>query len=71
MGNLRTVSDPAKLHAAAGSFGLLGVVTAYSIDKTTYANMRPYRCLIELAIHRQSISPPPGTVTRSTNGSMI
>lgn len=65
MGNLRTVSDPAKLRAAAGSFGLLGVVPAYTIrlDKMTYANMRPYRCPIELAI-----PPPAEYITAARNG---
>jgi len=54
-GNLRTVSDPDMLKAAAGAFGLLGVVTAFTIklDKMTYPSMRPFRCPIELAI------PPP------------
>jgi hypothetical protein len=54
-GNLHTVSDPEMLKAAAGAFGLLGVVTAYTIrlDKMTYPSMRPFRCPIELAI------PPP------------
>jgi len=54
-GNLHTVSDPELLKAAAGAFGLLGVVTAYTIrlDKMTFAAMRPFRCPVELAI------PPP------------
>ena len=54
-GNVQTISDPEVLKAAAGAFGLLGVVTAYTIrlDKMTYASMRPYRCPLELAI------PPP------------
>lgn len=54
-GNLHTVSDPELLKTAAGAFGLLGVVTAYTLrlDKMTYAAMRPFRAPIELAI------PPP------------
>jgi len=54
-GNLHTVSDPELLKAAAGAFGLLGVVTAYTIrlDKMSFAAMRPFRCPVELAI------PPP------------
>jgi hypothetical protein len=54
-GNLQTISDPELLKAAAGAFGLLGVVTAYTIrlEKMTFANMRPHRCPLELAI------PPP------------
>ena len=54
-GVLQTVSDPDFLRAAAGSFGLLGIITSYTIrlDKMTYAAMRPYKCPLELAI------PPP------------
>ena len=54
-GEIRTVSDPAELRAAAGAFGFLGVVTALTIrlDRMTYAAMRPVRVPLELAI------PPP------------
>ena len=54
-GLLQTVSDPNFLRAAAGSFGLLGIITAYTIrlNKMTYAAMRPCRSPVELAI------PPP------------
>jgi hypothetical protein len=54
-GAVHTVSDQELLKAAAGSLGLLGVVTAYTIrlDKMTYAAMRPSQVPIELAI------PPP------------
>ena len=54
-GVLQTVSDPDFLRAAAGSFGLLGIITSYTIrlDKMTYAAMRPQRSPVELAI------PPP------------
>lgn len=51
-GEVRTVTDPALLRAAAGA---LGVVTAYTVrlDKMTYTSMRPRRVPVELAI------PPP------------
>ena len=54
-GEVHTVSDPELLKAAAGAIGMLGVVTAYTLrlDKMTYANMRPCRVPIELAV------PPP------------
>jgi hypothetical protein len=54
-GKLHTISDPDLLKSAAGAFGLLGVVTAYTLrlDKMTYTSMKPFRCPIELAI------PPP------------
>lgn len=54
-GELRTVSDPALLKTAAGSFGSFGIVTAYTLrlDKMTYADMRPHHAPVELAI------PPP------------
>jgi hypothetical protein len=54
-GILRTINDPKLLRAASGCFGLLGVVTAVTLklDKMSYANMRPYKERIGLAI------PPP------------
>lgn len=54
-GAVHTISDPELLKAAAGSLGLLGVVTAYTIrfDRMTYAAMRPGQVPIELAV------PPP------------
>src|SRR5277367_5190442 len=54
-GELRTVSDPELLNAASGTFGVIGIVTAYTIrlDKMTYAAMRPAKVPIELAV------PPP------------
>jgi hypothetical protein len=54
-GNMHTVSDPELLKTAAGAFGLLGVVTAYTLrlDKMTYANQRPSKVPVELAV------PPP------------
>jgi FAD/FMN-containing dehydrogenase len=54
-GEVRTVTNPGLLRAAAGALGLLGVVTAYTVrlDKMTYASMRPRRVPVELAI------PPP------------
>jgi FAD binding domain len=54
-GQVRTVSDPELLKAASGALGVLGVVTAYTIqlDKMTYAAMRPMQVPIELAV------PPP------------
>ena len=54
-GELQTVSDAELLKAAAGAFGVMGIITAYTIrlDKMTYAAMRPARVPIELAV------PPP------------
>jgi hypothetical protein len=54
-GELQTVSDPELLKTAAGCFGLLGVVTSFTVrlPKMTYAAMRPYKAPLELAI------PPP------------
>ncbi|MBL7813928.1 MAG: FAD-binding oxidoreductase [Saprospiraceae bacterium] len=56
-GEIRTISDPYLLTAAAGCFGLLGVVTAVTLklDKMTYTNMRPYKERLAL-----SIPPPEG-----------
>ncbi len=54
-GALQTVTDPELLKAAAGCFGLLGVVTSITLklDKMTYAKMRPYKQRVGLTI------PPP------------
>lgn len=54
-GVVQTVSDPELVRAAAGAFGVLGVVTAYTVrlERMTYAAMRPCRSPVELAI------PPP------------
>jgi FAD/FMN-containing dehydrogenase len=54
-GELRVVKDPGLLRAAAGTLGLMGVVTAYTVrlDKMTYTAMRPHRAPVELAV------PPP------------
>jgi hypothetical protein len=48
----QTVSDPALLRAAAGCFGLLGVVTHLTLELNamTYAVMRPEKPDINLAI---------------------
>ncbi|XMA19599.1 hypothetical protein WAI453_012390 [Rhynchosporium graminicola] len=48
----RTVSEPAHLKAAAGCFGLLGIVThiTFALDKMSYALMQPYKPDIGLAI---------------------
>ncbi|CAL3962308.1 unnamed protein product [Diplocarpon coronariae] len=48
----RTISDPAHLGAAAGCFGLLGVVThiTFALDQMSYAIMQPFKPDIGLAI---------------------
>jgi hypothetical protein len=54
-GELQTVSDPKLLRAAAGCFGLLGVVTSLTLklDRMTHAAFRPQTPRLALAI------PPP------------
>ncbi|KAL7563060.1 hypothetical protein ACA910_007148 [Epithemia clementina (nom. ined.)] len=54
-GNLQTVSDPALLQAAAGCFGLCGVVTAitFKLDILTFATFAPTKTRVGLTI------PPP------------
>ena len=44
-GNLRTVDKPEYLRAAAGCFGLMGVVTHLTLEfqPMTYANMTPVK----------------------------
>lgn len=57
LGEVQTVDDPALLRAAAGAFGLLGIVTAVTLklDPMTYANMTPAKTPLPLAV-----PPPPG-----------
>ena len=54
-GNVQSVSDSTLIKAAAGSFGLLGVVTHLTLefDRMTYALMQPKKVPVSLAI------PPP------------
>jgi hypothetical protein len=55
LGEVQKVEDPAQLSAAAGCFGLLGIVTAVTLrlDPMTFAAMRPFKERIGLAV------PPP------------
>lgn len=55
-GELQVVTDPVELHAAAGCFGLLGVVTALTLklDPMSYAVMTPMKPRLALTV------PPPG-----------
>ncbi|KIK62943.1 hypothetical protein GYMLUDRAFT_163790 [Collybiopsis luxurians FD-317 M1] len=54
-GNIQTVNDPAELRAAAGCFGLLGIVLSVTlrVDKMQKAIMQPQKLPAPLAI------PPP------------
>ncbi|KAF5391481.1 hypothetical protein D9757_002438 [Collybiopsis confluens] len=54
-GNIQTVNDPAELRAAAGCFGLLGIVLSITlrVDKMQKAIMKPQKLPAPLAI------PPP------------
>jgi hypothetical protein len=51
-GEHRTISDPEHLKAAAGHFGLLGIVThiTFELDKMSYAVLEPVKPDIGLAI---------------------
>lgn len=57
-GELQTVNDPDQLKAAAGCFGLLGIVTAVTLklDPMTYASLQPAKKPVVLTI------PPPAGV---------
>ena len=61
-GELQTVSDPQQLKAAAGCFGLLGIVTSITlkVDPMTFANMRPSKARVALGV-----PPPPNYVVPS------
>ncbi|MGF6886873.1 hypothetical protein ABIA39_005362 [Nocardia sp. GAS34] len=56
-GELQTVSDPELITAAAGAFGILGILTAitFRLDPMTYANMKPIMVPALLAV-----PPAPG-----------
>ena len=56
-GNLKTVDNPEHLRAAAGCFGLMGVVTHLTLElqPMTYANMKPEKIPV-----MQAVPPPPG-----------
>lgn len=60
-GEHRTISDPAHLKAAAGCFGLLGVVThiTFELDKMSYAVLEPVKPDISLAIPPLSLADVP------------
>jgi hypothetical protein len=60
-GELQTVSDPALLRSAAGAFGLLGIVTAITLqlEPMTYARMQPKKVALPLAIPPPSGYPVP------------
>lgn len=51
-GKLQVVSDQNELHAAAGCFGLLGIVThvTFEVNKVTYAVMKPCKVPTMLAV---------------------
>ena len=51
-GTLQSVSDPTHLKAAAGCFGLLGVVThiTFELDEMTYAVLKPLKSDVAEAI---------------------
>ena len=54
-GLVQIVTDPVQLRAAAGAFGLLGIVTAITLklDPMSYANMTPMKQPVPLTV------PPP------------
>ncbi|MBW3609008.1 MAG: hypothetical protein KY463_11750, partial [Actinobacteria bacterium] len=66
-GELQTVSDAALLKAAAGCFGLLGIVTSLTLklDPMTYATLRPESPRLPLAIPPPAGFPVPSAVDMS------
>ena len=60
-GKLREVTDPGHSRAAAGCFGLLGVVThiTFELDKMTYAVLKPRKVDIARAIPPLDINQIP------------
>lgn len=68
-GKLQTVSDPLQLRAAAGCFGLVGVVThiTYELDPMTYAVMKPRKVDVGLAIPPMSKSDIPWDLAKHSS----
>ncbi|KAF2495420.1 hypothetical protein BU16DRAFT_510261 [Lophium mytilinum] len=66
-GELRVVDDPYLIKAAAGAFGLLGVVTHITIelDAMTYAIMQPVKVDVGLAIPPTSLDQIPKALRES------
>ena len=60
-GDVQIVNDPQQLKAAAGCFGLLGIVTAITLklDPMTYAVMEPYKKALPLCVPPLSRSDVP------------
>jgi hypothetical protein len=66
-GELQTVSDPRLLSAAAGCFGLLGIVTALTLklDPMTYATLKPEAVPVTLAVPPPTGFPVPSEIDMS------
>jgi len=64
-GDLQTVSDPEQLKAAAGCFGMLGIVTSLTLklDPMTYANMKPVKKRAALAVPPISLADVPSSIS--------
>lgn len=60
-GKLQEISDPGHLRAAAGCFGLLGIVThiTFELDKMTYAVLEPLKVDVARAIPPLDINQVP------------
>jgi hypothetical protein len=67
LGQVQTVDDPAQLAAAAGCFGLLGIVTAVTLklDAMSYASMRPSKRRVGLTIPPPAGYPIPSQIDMS------
>ncbi len=63
-GQLQVVDDPGLLRAAAGAFGLIGVVTAVTLklDPMTFAKLQPRKERVALAVPPTSRDQVPGGV---------
>lgn len=65
-GNLQVINDPYQLKAAAGSFGLLGVIThiIYELIPMTYAVMKPQKLDVRLAVPPVTMEDIPASLRR-------
>ena len=66
-GELQTITDPKQLKAAAGCFGLLGIVThiSFELNKMSYAVLKPAKVPITLAIPPLQLSDVPTALYKS------
>jgi hypothetical protein len=69
----RSIDDADELKAAAGSFGLLGIVThiTFEMEKMTYAHIKPLKQDVNLAIPPPTGFEVPAAIKKSYTDSQL